>query len=423
MSVWKLRSARSPMSAPRVVGGLGDAVVRGVVRRRTSRVVEFLALASFVLPASLACACAASRPPAAPAAASLPAGIVASVGARTLSLEVVRRRVVATAAGAEPCPEGVDRCAEPAKRLVRRALEDAVNELLLAHHAEQIGVRVEPREIEEALAKMAARARLSTDELLAAARRQEIDADELRRLLEAQALVAKFWDRGPGEGPSPPLKSEADKRAAMAATYAEWKAEPGHARADVRVLAFYAAAGDEKYVSDSLTALRARAEGGEDFCELVKTYAHDDASRNSCGSVGPLPVPLLLPEIRAVVEAMKPMEIVGPLRVRDGFVLVQLVDRPHPPPLEEVTGEIWRLTVERVHREALTTWLRGLGRRYGIRGGELSRADAAMLEAEVLRARHLRTPEERAREVETSLATEIIRNALRDAAATRAPSP
>lgn len=100
-----------------------------------------------------------------------------------------------------------------------------------------------------------------------------------------------------------------------------------------------------------------------------------------------------------------------------------LVERPHPPALDEVFGEIWRLTVERAYREALATWLRGLGRRYGLQGGELSKADAAMLEAEVLRARHVRTPEERAREVAASLATEIIRNVLRAEASTRPPSP
>jgi len=365
-----------------------------------------------VLLAALGCA-PRKRPAIPTTAAPLPAGVVASVGGETLALEALRRRVVATAAGTEPCPDGSDRCSAAAKALVERALEDEVNELLARHHAERVGLRVEPREVDAIIDSVAASAQLSKDEVLAAARRQELAESDYRRLIESQLLVAKVWSFGPGKDAEPGLKTEAEKRAEMNATYETWKNDPRHVRAEVRVLPFFAGEGREQYVSSSLTSLRDRAARGEDFCKLVSTYAPNDAMRTNCGSIGPMPITLIAPEIRSAIGKMKPLEVLGPLRVGEGMILLQLVDLPHAPPLEEVYREVWSLTVERVRREAVTAWLRGLGRGYGSRI-QLSATDAAMLEAEVLRARGLRTAGERRRESELDVATEMMRNILRD---------
>ena len=85
----------------------------------------------------------------------------------------------------------------PRSRVVQRALEDELNGLLAAHDARRTGVRVKAREVDAALEAVAASSRLSMAELLAAARRQELEPRESAHPREASRRGRVYLrDRG-----------------------------------------------------------------------------------------------------------------------------------------------------------------------------------------------------------------------------------
>jgi len=100
-------------------------------------------------------------------------------------------------------------------------------------------------------------------------------------------LLAKVWTAGPGKDPLPEIDTESKKKAVLEAAYDTWKVAPGHQFIELRVLAFPTPTKElVAYVTDSLSRLRKRAEAGEDFCSLIKAYAHSAMTRTAAGRWG-----------------------------------------------------------------------------------------------------------------------------------------
>jgi peptidyl-prolyl cis-trans isomerase SurA len=139
------------------------------------------------------------------------------------------------------------------------------------------------------------------------------------------------------------------------ASYGHWLKEVGEQhQVDVRILALRILSGsnqsDIKARETLALSIVKDARAGKDFCELVKDYSEDTTTKDSCGSRGPQPFGLLVPELQQAVQTMKAGEISDPIRIGDQAVLiVQLTEAPKIPTFEQVRDQM----TERAFGEAM----------------------------------------------------------------------
>jgi hypothetical protein len=359
----------------------------------------------------LATACAGNRRPPAPRAPPppLPAGLVATVDGRTLTIAELEDRVIEAATQQQKSPEpcaSVPTCPEAPEHLVRRVIDERTNLLVAQAHAAKTGVRVTDEEIEAELDRMVLLEFQPKDVVLEAAKEQGYT--DIRRVIGETSLVARLWAAGPGKAPLPELDTEAKQRAVLQAAYDKWKVLPEHQFVELRALAFYAPTTElVTYVTGTLTQLRRRAEAGEEFCALVKSYAHNDTDRNSCGTAGPLPIMFFSPELQHRIATMKPMVVTGPVPYESSMALLQITDVPKPRPLEHVSRELWDKAVSEIQDRAIAAWLNRLGATYGLR---TATPDTKDLESHVVEVRRKVPPPDAQRVRQYRWLREVTRN-------------
>ncbi|MEI8298023.1 MAG: peptidylprolyl isomerase [Pseudomonadota bacterium] len=116
---------------------------------------------------------------------------------------------------------------------------------------------------------------------------------------------------------------------------------------DYRLAQIYIAAQDGAAPDKVQAALRkvgevqAKLQGG-DFGALAKAYSEHVDSAAKGGDLGTLAEAQLLPEVRAVLPAMKPGETAGPIKTAQGIHFIRLTERKPAsvPPLAEVRGAL-----------------------------------------------------------------------------------
>jgi parvulin-like peptidyl-prolyl isomerase len=110
-----------------------------------------------------------------------------------------------------------------------------------------------------------------------------------------------------------------------------------------------------------------RAVSGEDFYNLAY-YESDDRSKFVGGSLGSFHAGQTVPEFDATIQAMKPGDIVGPVRTMYGFHVIKLdsVDVERQMEFSEVSAKI-RKNLEEEQREKLyEQWMSELKVRYPV---------------------------------------------------------
>lgn len=112
-------------------------------------------------------------------------------------------------------------------------------------------------------------------------------------------------------------------------------------------------------------ALFARAKAGEDFYNLAY-YESDDRSKYVGGSLGSFHAGQTVPEFDAAIQAMKPGEIVGPVRTMYGFHVIKLdaVDDERQLQFDEVSAKIRASLVESQRVKLYEQWMSSLKEKY-----------------------------------------------------------
>lgn len=308
-------------------------------------------------------------------AAPLPDGVAAAAGTHALGVGELRELVIEETTRQQRSPPP---CAAPAvcqeapDLLVRRVLDERVGLLAAEIHAARSGVTITDAEVEAELDRIVLFAFQPKDTVLAAS--VEHGYRDFRRSIREVLLLGKLWAAGPGKTPLPELDSEPKRRAVLDAAYAKWAAAPEHQFVELRVLAFYPG-DDPAYVERSLADLRRRADAGEEFCDLVRTYAPADDDKRKCGTDGPMPVTLFEPPIQRRIAAMKPMVVAGPVRFGQHLALLQITDTPKPRPLDHVRRELWEDAVRELQTRAIAKWLLDLRATYDVRVAPLDLVD------------------------------------------------
>lgn len=108
-----------------------------------------------------------------------------------------------------------------------------------------------------------------------------------------------------------------------------------------------------------------RAQAGEDFYNLAY-YESDDRSRYVGGSLGSFHAGQTVAEFDAAIQAMKPGEIVGPIRTIYGFHVIKLdtVEEERQLQYDEVSAKIRASLTESEREKIYESWMAALKEKY-----------------------------------------------------------
>lgn len=301
-----------------------------------------------------------------PADAAIVERIVAVVGERPILLSELRHRARPHLYRIAASTQNPTEQAARENELFRELLNRMIDERLEEQAADKAHLTVTPEEVDAGIRQVAAQAKIPPKELINEAKRQGLTEQDYRDEIRRQVLEGKLINLRVSRRVR---VNEADARAA----YAHWVKElEQQSPVELRLLVLHVPPGmpDASIKAKQTLAenLVARARGGEDFCELVSNYSEDPTTKSTCGTRGPVPLQMLLPELQQVATKLKPGEVGEPLMFRDpmgttGILVPQLASQqPKIPPYEEVKDEMFqRAFLEATDRQR-KLWLQELRR-------------------------------------------------------------
>lgn len=300
----------------------------------------------------------------APAAqATLVERIVAVVGERAILLSDLRSRAQPYLVQVhQSVPEGAQRNAA-ISQLYRTVLERLVDEELEQRAAQQSKLSVTPKEIDEAISRVATQNKLTVQTLLSEAQRSGLNEasyrDELRRqLLEAKLINVRLQGRI--------RVVDEDLRDAYRRLVLEERQ-----RLSVTPAWIVISAGSnpsEQRKQRALAASIAEQAQTTDFGVLARRYSEDAASRDAGGEqakVAPSDLPAPLSRTAMGLEVGQTS---APVRVGDRYVVLKIVARQPTelPDFEQARQELAeRVYVEKM-AQAKKVWLDGLRRQHHV---------------------------------------------------------
>lgn len=237
---------------------------------------------------------------------------------------------------------------------VHDMVERMIDERLEAVEAEKLQLSAEAAEIDNGIKQVLAQAKMSNGELLAEVKKQGMTEAEYRDEIRRQIIEGKLLQLRV----RPRVKvTETDARK----VYETWAKEQSgvNAPVDLRIIALSvkAAAPDDKKAKEALAEkISAQAKSGTDFCTLVIAHSDDPATKNNCGSRGPMARSLLLADIAKATASLKPGETAEPILFTDpagaqAYLVIQRA--PGAPPAVPKLENVKEQMTERAHQEAL----------------------------------------------------------------------
>jgi len=226
--------------------------------------------------------------------------------------------------------------APPDDVLRRQLLERIVVEEIQLQLAARTGIRVTERDVERAIDTIAARNRMSVEELYATVREQGFDRNAYREQIRKQLTIQQLVDR------------EINSQITVSDSEVENFLRNAQARArqsqEYNISHIYIPV-PEAATAEQIAAARRRAEevhrllqSGEDFARAAVTYSQgpDALKGGALGwrSAGQLPELFL-----SALERMQPGDVSEVLRGPNGFHLLRLNDRRGAGPQEEVVQQ------------------------------------------------------------------------------------
>jgi len=295
------------------------------------------------------------------ASASVVERIVAIVGERAILLSDLRERAHPFLAQIhQQVPQGAQRNAA-ISQLYKGLLQKMVDEEIEQKAAVQAKVTVTPREVEEALTRVATQNNVTVDKLLSEARRSGLDAasyrDELRRqLLQTKLINVRLQGRI--------RVTEDDLQKAYRGIELEEREKLSYQAAWLVVSVPAGLSPAEVRTRRALVErLKRDAERG-DFVALVRLHSDDPSTKNS-GGVLPYSRPAETPAVlRRVIGGLEVGHVAGPVPVPGGLALVKVLGREESqlPRFEDARDELGQRVYLEKMTQARRTWLDSLRR-------------------------------------------------------------
>jgi len=285
-----------------------------------------------------------------PAAGEIVERVIVKVNGDIVTLSEFEARQLAAVQAARVEPQKVETYLRENNA---RILQEAIDDLLLAQRADQLGMHLPAAYLKEVIDGIKKDNNITTDEeLLEQLKREGMSLDDLKRNIERSVLRREVLRR---ELESKVTVTDADARADYDAHKADYVRPPTVHLQEVVI----------RSQDPSATALAQdivrRARAGEDFAGLARSYSQVP-SRASGGDLGELRRGELTPDLEKIVFGLPKGGVSDPLRTTEGFRILRVADRSEGSvvPFEEARPEIVkRLTQERSGK-AYETYMEGL---------------------------------------------------------------
>jgi peptidyl-prolyl cis-trans isomerase SurA len=288
--------------------------------------------------------------------------IVAVVGEQAILLSELRDRARPFLLRMEQQPTDEAQRAAATSELYRRLVQRLVEEELEQKAANRSNITVTPREIDDALTRIAAQNNVTVgrvmDEATASGLTEQGYRQELRRqLLETKLLSLRIQGR---------LRvSEDDVRGAYQRLVVEERRQLGFKAAIIRISAPHTLGEKQlKERRDEADRVVAAARRGEDFTLLARKYSDDASTRGQGGLIGPLKPGQLPAALDAVALSLDVGAVSEPVRYGSDFVILKLVSRDESqlPAFEEARDELGQRVYMEKMNKARSHWIDGLKR-------------------------------------------------------------
>jgi peptidyl-prolyl cis-trans isomerase SurA len=230
--------------------------------------------------------------------------------------------------------QAIDLKSDPNNVQLRKALDEitpqimveAVDEMLIVQRGKELGYTLSDAQFKGVLDNIRKENKIETDEQLQAALKAEnMTMADLRRNLERSMISQKVQQN---EVLAKIGVTDDEARKYYESHLKEFTTAPTVTLREILV----AVAGDPKIMNVAADeAAKAKADeirtrattGGESFEKLAADLS-DSPSKANAGLIGPLSVNDLSPELRSLVESMKPGDVSQPVRTARGYQLLKL---------------------------------------------------------------------------------------------------
>lgn len=297
-----------------------------------------------------------------PARATIIERVVAVIGEHALLLSDLRARARPFLAKVyDQVPQGAQRAAA-ISQMYKMLLDRMVDEELEQRAADKAHIVVTPREVDDALAKIAAQNNVSVERLVQEAESTGMSEQQYRREIRRQVLEAKLLnlrEQGRIRVTDEDLRqayrrivvNDRKKRALRAAWIELYAPRSSRKNLDAgRVLA------------DRVDQLARR---GADFAALARHYSVDEKTRKVGGLLPRMKPSQLPPEVGRVALGLAVGEVSAPIRVGDNLVIIKVIEREPSdlPSFDEARTELSERVYMQKMNAARRRWLDGLRKR------------------------------------------------------------
>ena len=273
--------------------------------------------------------------------------------------DVVHRVHLALQRSAQPAPS-----LDP--KMLQEAVEVIVDEKLIEQEAKRRSIVVTEEEVDRAIEVVAKNNELTTERIYEEAAKSGIDHDGYRQAIAASLREQKLLqldltqdiqieDADIREAYEQMLE-RARKKRPYSVAWIVVRVRQGASEADV--------AKREKRAREVVR----KAQGGTSFAELARAYSDDSATKNQGGDLGrrvPQGVEggmTLRPDLERHALQLSVGETSEPIRLREGFVILHLLDRHEPAHLafDEVRDSLKQQLHSKAVARARKAWLQEL---------------------------------------------------------------
>jgi peptidyl-prolyl cis-trans isomerase SurA len=241
---------------------------------------------------------------------------------------------------------------DPNNQQLRKALDeitpqimvDVVNEMVIVQRGKELGYSLSNEQFKSVVENIKKENKIETDEQFQAALKSEnMTTADLRKSLERQ-MIRQRVEQNEVLGKIGVSDSEA--RSYYESHMNEFTTPPAVTLREILISVPTDKRGinvaAEDAAKERAEAIRARVTTGKEDFQKLASELSDSPSKANGGQIGPLSVTDISPDLRKVIDAMKPGDVSELIRTARGFQLLQLVSRTesHTMPFDQAKEQI-----------------------------------------------------------------------------------
>lgn len=245
-----------------------------------------------------------------------------------------------------------------------------VDEMIIVQRGHELGYRMGDEQFKSILDNIKKDNKIESEEQFQAALKEEnMTLDDLRKSLERQMIVSRVQQN---EVLGKVSVSDEEARQYYDSHTSEFTSAQTITLRELLVASAAdagATVASDNQARDKALQIRARALAGESFEKLAADLS-DSPSRANAGLIGPLSLTDLSPELRTLVEGMKPGDLTELLRTPRGYQILKLETRsvaetvPFEKAREEIGNKVFTTKrqeefqkyLEKLRSEAIIEW-------------------------------------------------------------------